>query len=76
MIKASIEFEISKADYTRFKSSGGRFESKANFIDRNRDLIMELTPDRFKDIQIIDFDVGIGELDFRKVFYIVIEGEF
>ncbi len=75
MIRVSIEFEISKEDYGRFKSSGERFEPKASFIDRNRELIKELTPDRFKDIQIINFDTGHCEVGFRKCFYIAIDGE-
>ena len=71
MINASLSFKISKLNYGRFKYSGERFEPKCSFIDRNRELIMELTPDRFKDIQITDFDTGFSD----GGFYIAMEGE-
>ena len=71
MVKVTVEAEITNRDYKRFKYSNVGFESSQEFIDRNRLLIKELTPERFKDIQIINFDVTSNICGA----FIVIEGE-
>ena len=70
MIRVSIEFEITKENYMRFKHSNIGFEPKSEFIFRNKDLINELCPDRFNGMIITDFTL-FSDSDY----HISIEGE-